>query len=372
MIISIQNSNNILLPTTQAQIYENSFHLDQIDVFGAWEITNGTKDITVAVLDSGIDFSHDDLQNISWINEDEIANNSIDDDGNGYVDDINGWDFVSNDNKPGPQSSDPIMAHGTAVTGVIAANRNGYGCSGIALNITIMDVRILTYYDTITGYSYFGDGIRYAVDNGADVISISMQYMTNSSLYYDDVLYAIENNVPIVSITGNTSPPTGGLEIASFPGALEEVISVGATAHAKTKADYSNYGPWTEIVAPVGNSNLGLAVTILNGYYDFYWGTSFAAPQVAAVIALMRSLNHSMTVDEIRDILHKSATDIGDPGYDIAHGYGLLNASKAVRAVLDPSILLTEPERTEMSLISFSLAAVIISELAVIIRRKKK
>ena len=371
LILAIQNPANTIMIPTNAVDYENSFHLNQIEIYDAWAITNGTRDITVAVMDSGIDFGHPDLENVSWINTNEILNNSIDDDGNGYVDDKNGWDFVSNDNKPGPQSGDDIHHHGTAVAGIIAANRNGDGCSGVALNITIMDIRILTYYDTITGYSYFGDGIRYAVDNGADVISISMQYMTNSTLYYDDVLYAYEKNVPIVSITGNTWLPTGGFNRASFPGSLNEVISVGASAHAKRRADYSNYGEWTEIVAPVGDEGYGLYTTVLNGYYGFYYGTSFAAPQVAGVIALMRSLNHSLTVDEIRDILHKSAIDLGDPGYDIETGYGLLNASKAVRAVLDPSILITETEKTDFNFIPFSSVALILISLVIIRKRKK-
>ncbi|MHA1954540.1 MAG: S8 family serine peptidase [Candidatus Heimdallarchaeaceae archaeon] len=372
LILNSQNTNNTLLSPTQAQNYENSFHLTQIEIYDAWSITNGTRDITVAVMDAGIDFSHPDLENVSWINTNEILNNSIDDDGNGYIDDKNGWDFVSDDKVPGPQSGDDIHAHGTAVAGIIAAIRNGDGCSGVALNITLMDIRILTYYDTITAYSSFGDGMRYAVDNGADVITISMQYMSNSSLYYDDVVYAYENNVPIVSITGNTWQPTGGVNIPSFPGALNEVISVGATAHAKRRADYSNYGEWTEIVAPVGDEGYGLYTTIKNGYYGSYYGTSMAAPQVAGVIALMRSLNHSKTVDEIRDILHKSAIDIGEPGYDIEHGYGLLNASKAVRAVLDPSILITETDNIDIDFIPLSSAAIILISLAIIVRRRKR
>ncbi|MCG3222694.1 MAG: S8 family serine peptidase [Candidatus Heimdallarchaeota archaeon] len=372
LVLGFQKTTNTLLTPTLAQNYENSFHLSQIEIYDAWTITNGTRDITIAVMDSGIDFSHPDLENVSWINTNEILNNSIDDDGNGYVDDKNGWDFVSDDKIPGPQNNDDIHWHGTAVAGIIAAHRNGVGGSGVALNITLMDIRILSYYDTITSYSGFGDGIRYAVDNGADVISTSIQYMINSTLYYDDVVYAYEKNVPIVSITGNTLLPLGGQNIPSFPGALEEVISVGATAHAKSRADYSNYGEWTEIVAPVGNEGTGLYTTILYGNYGYYYGTSFAAPQVAGVIALMRSLNHSLTVEEIRDILHKSATDIGDPGYDIEHGYGLLNASKAVRAVLDPSILIEETDNIDIDFIPLSGASMILISLAIIFKRRRR
>ncbi|MHA1416337.1 MAG: hypothetical protein ACTSRR_08765 [Candidatus Heimdallarchaeaceae archaeon] len=91
---------------------ENPWYFDQISIYGAWKLTNGSRDITIAVIDSGIDFSHPELQNVAWINEDEIANNSIDDDNNGYIDDIHGWDFVSNDSVPGPEEDDPIrMLH---------------------------------------------------------------------------------------------------------------------------------------------------------------------------------------------------------------------------------------------------------------------
>ena len=373
------NSNNVVL-FTNAVSYENSWHHKQISTKGAWEITNGSRDITVAVLDSGIDFSHPDLAPAQWINEDEIANNSIDDDGNGYVDDVSGWDFISNDNTPGPEETDPIMWHGTFCAGLVAATRDNNLTVGVAPNVTIMDVRILDFYDHIScGYGGFGDGIKYAVDNGADVITISMQYMDNSTLYYDDVLYAMEHNVPIVSITGNSNPPAEGIEFQSFPGGLEEVISVGATNPSKEKTDYSNYGEWTELVAPVGDSYgpVRLYSTVPYYVYDSYvgwgWGTSFACPQVAGTIALMRTLNHSISVAEIRDILHTTATDLGDPGKDIYFGYGLLNVTAAVLETyyrhVDPSA--RPPEKTSIPFISLGSAIIFIAAIPITLRRMR-
>lgn len=369
LALNFPNLSKDLIQLGSAQNFEGSYHHRLIGSEGAWAITNGTKDITIAVIDSGIDFSHSELKNVYWNNTDEIGNNSIDDDGNGYIDDVRGWDFVNNDSNPGPGTYDPIHRHGTFITGLIAAPLNGKGPVGIAQNVSIMDVRVLAS-DNYMGVSNFGFGeaIRYAVDNGADVLSISIHYMSPDDNYHDDIIYAVENDVVVVSITGNTDD--GGIEYRSYPGGYDEVIAVGASTANNLKASYSNYGlPWTEIVAPVGNR---LDSTTLDNTYGWGWGTSYACPQVAAVVALMKSLNNSMTVSEIRSILRKSATDIGDPGKDEFFGYGLLNATKAVMAVLDPSILI-EPEDTDTTnLISIAAAAMILIGLGAIVRRRNK
>ncbi len=336
MVGFLNSTNNVPLLVEGAEM---TFQHKQIDTAGAWQHTYGSKDITVAVIDSGIDFNHSEFENVSWINSGEIANNSIDDDGNGYIDDTHGWDFVSNDSEPGPEESDPIHWHATFITGLIAAKLDGEGIAGIAPNVTVMDVRVLNSanYAGTTNIG-LGEAIRYAVDNGADVINLSLHYYSNSSYYYDDIVYAVEQNVVVVSITGNNWVSNGGgYEFQSFPGGYDEVISVGATSYTQEKADYSNYGEWTELVAPVGDEGTGIRSTAPNEDYFFGWGTSFAAPQVAAVVALMKSLNNSLNVNEIRDILHKTAIDLGEDGKDIYFGYGLLNASAAVKEVLFPS-----------------------------------
>jgi len=221
LTINFFNPTNNIVDLGNAH-FENSFHHNYIHTRGAWKITNGSKEVTVAVIDSGIDFSHFELTNIAWVNEDEIADNGLDDDGNGYVDDINGWDFVFNDSNPGPYPEE-VHWHGTFIAGLIAAPLNSMGPVGIAPNVTVMDVRVLDAANYAgTTYEGLGDAIRYAVDNGADVINLSLHYYDANDTYYDDILYAVSQNVAVVSITGNTYPPTGGQEYKSYPGGYDE------------------------------------------------------------------------------------------------------------------------------------------------------
>ena len=360
---------------------EMGWHLDQINVTGAWSVTNGSEDLIIAIIDSGIDFAHPELMGASWINLDEIASNGIDDDSNGYIDDVNGWDFVSDDNIPGPDPLDPIHWHATFISGIIAAPIDLVGIAGIAPDCQIMDLRILNSANYAgTTNEEFGDAIRYAVDNGADVINLSLQYYANDSTYYDDILYAISQNVPVVSCTGNTWD-TGGIEYQSFPGGYDEVIAVGATNKTYYKADYSNYGVWTELVAPVGDQFYITVDDLINStiptaYYPTLYGggygTSFACPQVVATIALMRSINYAITVTQIREILHDTALDLGMVGFDEYFGYGLIDVTKAVNETINRygySPVISEYTTTNIILLSITVFSVPL--ITIILKRKR-
>ncbi|NHJ49441.1 MAG: S8 family serine peptidase [Asgard group archaeon] len=338
LVSSYTNNVEDILYTTTA---EKGWHLDKIKIDGAWALTNGSSDIVVAVIDSGINFAHPEITHCQWINEDEIAGNAIDDDLNGYTDDTHGWDFVTDggnlpDNEPGPEAGDAIHWHASFITGVIAGLGDGSGIVGVAPNVSVMDVRVLKENNYAgTTNEVLGDAIRYAVDNGADVISMSLQYYANSSDWFDDIVYAYNNGVVIVSCTGNTWQPSGGQYTCSYPGCFDEAISVGATNFDDAKADYSNYGPWTELVAPVGDESdtySRLIRSIGGDGFSYYtgWGTSFACPQVSAAVALMLTVNSSLTISDIRDILHDTATDLGTAGKDDYFGYGMLNVEGAV------------------------------------------
>ncbi len=175
--------------TRQVSIFPNDifiadqYHLKQdndadIDAGRAWDITTGSDDVVVAVIDTGVDLDHPDLVDNMWTNEDEIDGNGIDDDGNGYIDDRVGWDFAADDNDPnptpvGPTWSDTIVVHGTHVAGLIGASGNNtIGTSGVNWDVTIMPIRV--FEDT--GSSSMDDiynAINYAVNNGADIINMS-------------------------------------------------------------------------------------------------------------------------------------------------------------------------------------------------------
>ncbi len=363
MLLSI-SSKESSVNLTYAADFENAWHHSLIYSDDAWEITQGRKEIVVAIIDSGVDFSHPDIINSQWINTGEIARNSIDDDENAYVADVYGWDFVSNDSDPGPTSDDPVNWHATFIAGIIAAPKDDFGVVGVAPNVTIMNIRILNAKNSFYSYETFGNAIRYAAENGADVINLSLTLYDNSSLYMDEIEYANRLNIPVVAATGNDD-----FSVISYPARSENVISVGASTSRSERADYSNYGEELELVAPVGNADEDNIVSILPpDLYATGWGTSFAVPQVVATIALMKSLNDSLSVAEIRDILHRSAKDLGDTGHDVQTGYGLLNVFRAVQAVLDPSILL-HPFNSSYQ---FFMILPILTIITIVVYRKRK
>ncbi|MFW9856891.1 MAG: S8 family serine peptidase [Candidatus Thorarchaeota archaeon] len=314
-------------PLPNIDVTELPWHLKQIDVVGAWNIADGgNPNLTIAVIDSGIDFYHPKLVHSQWINLDEIVDNGLDDDRNGYVDDGYGWDFVSDDNTPGWDYEDPINSHGTFIAGIIAARNttNRRMIIGISNNVKIMDIRILNQTGHTAGLNWtqtMARALRYAITNGADVISLSIQFPIFSEVIKEAMDEAININIPVVSITGNSFVnDTGkGLQYSSFPGAYDNVIAVGATNFYYGKADYANYGSSVELVAPVGDHNAfdnqKIRSTSLYDDYAYGIGTSFAAPQVAATIALMKSVNDELSVEGIREILHTTAIDLGEVGW---------------------------------------------------------
>lgn len=354
-----------------------AWNLEYIEIEGAWKITQGDPDVVVAVIDSGIDFSHFELKHAQWINEDEIANNGIDDDDNGFIDDTAGWDFTSDDNHPGPDPEDPIHWHATFISGIIAAANDTNSVTGIAPNVSIMDLRVLDK-DNFQATAALGGAIYYAVDNGADVINLSLQYYSNSSFLYEEIKYAYDHNVPIVSITGNMDVSQGGgAEIPSFPGAYNETITVGALNYYLEKADYSNYGVWTELVAPVGDQEYDSLDHLIYSTYpgdSFVYGigTSFAAPQVTATIALMKSVNPDLTIEQIRTILHETAIDLGEPGWDKYYGYGMINATAAVQQAL--ALKTTEHTNTEPTPFPYSIgiASLVLWLIPLLLKKKLK
>lgn len=317
-----------------------------IDMELAWDIEQGSEDIIVAVLDSGVKLSHPEFAGRAWINTDE-SDNGTDSDNNGFIDDINGWNFADDNYNPIDD-----VGHGTNVAGIIAANgNNGVGYAGVDWNCKIMNCKVLD--DSNLGwYTWFASGIYYAVDNGADVINMSLGGISFSQSMLDAVNYAYDHGVAIVACMMNFNS-----DDPYYPAAYEHTIAVGSTDANDHRTEPffwddesgSSYGSHIDLVAP-GNYIYGLH-NVFNNNYETYWGgTSQAAPLVTGICALLLSQDRDRTIDDLRSIITDTAEDqVGDlnsdtPGWDEYYGHGRLNAFDALNKGLSTSIESVEEE----------------------------
>lgn len=256
--------------------------------------------VVVAVVDTGVDYNHSDLNANIWRNSDEIASNGKDDDRNGYIDDVRGWDFVNSDNNPMDLNN-----HGTHIAGTIAGEKNEFGVTGVAYNAKIMPVRVLDANGS-GSYSDVTAGVRYAADNGAHVINISLSGGYSSALE-TAVKYATAKGSVVVIAAGNY-----GESEPSYPArhATQWGIAVGAVDSSKAVADFSNRAGGTKldyVVAP----GVDVYSTVRNNSYQYLSGTSMATPHVAGVAALLLSAKKSLTPAQVENILTTTATRTG-------------------------------------------------------------
>jgi len=282
----------------------NNWSLDLINAPEVWNQNITGNGIVVAVVDSGVDYTHPDLDDNIWRNAGEIAGNGIDDDRNGYIDDIRGWDFVSSDNNPMDLD---FYGHGTHIAGSIAAERNDFGITGVAPNAKIMPVRVL---DTF-GYGELNNvaaGIRYAADNGANVINLSFgNEFYPSNLVNDAIEYANNKGSVVVIAAGNS-----GFSQPDYPARNADRlgIAVGSIDINGRMADTSNRAgstPLDYLVAP----GVDIYSTTPYSTYDTLTGTSMATPQVAGVAALVLNANPTLTPAQVEYILTTTANRNG-------------------------------------------------------------
>ncbi len=304
-----------------------------IDMENAWTIEQGSSDVVVAIIDSGAKLNHPELSGRIWENKKEIPANGIDDDNNGFVDDINGWDFANNDNIPTDDHG-----HGSNVAGIIGANgNNGIGYAGVDLNCKLMILKGLDK-DNKGFYSWWISAIYYAVDNGAKVINMSLGGSSASLTLTNAINYALNKNVTVVvsMMNFNSNEPY-------YPAAIPGVIAVGATNPDDKRAvpffwsstSGSSFGSHISVVAP-GNYIFGLSHTS-DISYGYYWGgTSQAAPHVSGLASLLLAQNKNRTPAQIKSIIESTAEDmVGLPGEDVSgwdqyYGYGRINAYNAL------------------------------------------
>jgi hypothetical protein len=296
------------------------WHLFRIQAPQAWNFTTGNPSVVVAILDSGIDAMHPDLQ--------------------GRV--LPGYDFVW-----GNTNAADDFGHGTAVAGVVAANGdNGIGVAGLCYNCSLLPVKVMDVSGLAT-YSSIAQGIQYAVDQGARVINISIAGDSVSSTLQDAVDYAWSNNVVVVAAAGNNANDT-----PQYPAACNHVVAVAATEPDDSLAPFSSYGSYLTLAAP--GDNIWTTQRTASSPYGAWRGTSFASPVVAAVAALEISANPLLSNTQIVSILGNSADRVGSAGYNTSFGYGRVNALRAVLAAnpefastnlvsMPPTVTVTSP-----------------------------
>ena len=314
------------------QTYRDLWGLYTIQCGSAWDTTNG-QGVVVAVVDTGLDFYHPDIVGNIWTNTAEIPGNGIDDDGNGYVDDVYGYDFVGASYLNPVPDNNPVDAygHGTHVAGIIAAvGDNGLGVVGVAWGARIMVVRGLDNNGIGTD-AELANAVLYAANNGADVINNSYGGQGYSQVLADAMEYAESLGCVIVAAAGNSSSDVKDF----FPASDPACIVVTATDPNDANAYFSNWGERVDVAAP-GVDILSLLAagtsigTPVGTNLTRASGTSMAAPHVSGLAALILSQHPDYSPEQVRQALRTSADDVNAPGFDVYTGYGRINASNAL------------------------------------------
>jgi len=324
--------------------YPYQWHLDNIDYGGigmeeAWSLEpGGNSNVIVAIIDTGVAYEDNmDYAIIGKSGKRKVVATYAQAPDLYYTNFVSGYDFVNKDEHPNDDDG-----HGTHVTGTIAqSTNNGIGVAGIAYNTSIMPVKVLD--DTGSG-TYFdvAEGIYFASENGARIISLSLGGSSPSETMEQALIAAHENNVTIICASGNDGSPTTII----YPAAYDEYcIAVGATRYDEAVAPYSNRGESLDLTAPGGDTAVdqngdGYADGVLQqtfidsdytsfGYY-FFQGTSMATPHVTGVAALLMSRDISLTPDQVREVLQATAEDHGAEGWDPDYGWGIVDAAAAL------------------------------------------
>ena len=364
--------------------FNNQWYLQKVKAVLAWDNIRESPEVVIAILDSGVQISHPDLRSNIWLNKKEIADNNIDDDKNGFIDDVNGWDFVNNVPDPAPKfkpgfTEDGIL-HGTIIAGIAAASgNNAAGVAGITWKAKIMPLKVLD--DKGEGSaSKVIKAVDYAVANGANIINLSFVGFGYSKGLDDAIERAYNAGLIVVAAGGNEAGQGAGYNLDETPmypvcldGANGEnrVIGVAATDTIDQKAIFSSFGSKCIDIAAPGVSVFSTVVyspgsyikdQSFDKYYDGYWsGTSVAVPMVSGALALIESANRSLNRSEIIKALLDNADNISrvNPNYLGRLGKGRLNVAASVNyasSILNNKIekLLVGPKNGMASLVKIT------------------
>lgn len=312
--------------------YSNQWGLTKIGAPAAWDITTGGSNVVIAVVDTGIDLSHPDFSCSGKL--------------------LPGWDFVHDSGFP-----DDDHGHGSHVAGIAAAcANNGAGITGLAWGARLLPVKVL---DSLGNgyYSNVAEGIRYAADQGARIINLSLGGPSTSVILEDAIQYAYNRGALVVAAAGNCA--VGGWGCGStlnpifYPAAYPTVLAVAATDENDNRASFSEYHPYVAVAAP----GLDIYSTFKDGEYTSLSGTSMATPYVSGLAALIWSLDPSSSRDQVRSVMETTADDLGSPGKDDYFGYGRINARRALAQLTSISLQDSSGRDLTQSGVSFVASA---------------
>ncbi|MFP5492855.1 MAG: S8 family peptidase [Bacteriovoracia bacterium] len=287
----------------------------------AWKVTKGSKAVKIAVIDTGVDYRHEDLKNNIMINEAELKGQAgVDDDGNGYIDDTYGYDFANNDNDPMDGHG-----HGTHCAGVIGAEHNRIGIAGVMANVQILPIKFLTDSGSGTLEGAIAS-IDYAIKRGVNIMSNSWGGGPRTEALLEVIQKAEQAGILFVAASGNSNADNDATP--SYPASYEteNMVAVGAIDGKGNRANFSNYGARSVHVFAPGVDTYS---TVQGNKYKKMSGTSMACPHVSGVAGLLLSQRPDLSVTEIRQLLIDSATNNdGLRGRGVS---GYVNAAKALQ-----------------------------------------
>ncbi len=370
-----------ILAAVNDPLAQGRWYFSTVKAPEAWNVIDTSKHTVVAVIDSGVALNHEDLESQWAENSGENGitqagdtcwtgtsvskqSNNCDDDGNGYVDDWRGWDFYYVDNDPSAGSTDPYgegVSHGTEVSGLVGAEtNNALGVASIGYTNKIMPLQVMS--DEGVGYtSDLVAAVYYAVDNGADVINMSLGSASDDPALKAALQYAYDNNVVVVAAAGNCGTmvndgicdalPAGSI---TYPARYATVIAVGATDQNNQRAYFSSYGPKLDVVAPGSGTIASTTWTAANqthAYATSLYGTSFASPIIASIAGATRATNSSLSPAAIKSILVANSQKVSTMsshmyteqlGHGVVNTYNALSLAERVKQTTnDPELLIT-------------------------------
>ncbi|MFW9929897.1 MAG: S8 family serine peptidase [Candidatus Thorarchaeota archaeon] len=366
----------IILGSTSALSTNTYWETDIISFNKVSSLTEGDgNNVIVAVIDGGIIPGHKEFApNFLWTNPHEIPGNNIDDDHNGYVDDIHGWNFVDNNSKTQPVPTgldsnnngikDEYLDHATFITGIlIAKGLDMY--RGLVPNIKIIDLRVFDTDGNDGGFDRIRSALKYIISlktNGVPVKVINYS-LTNEFAQDNETTQLISDlyNLGVLMVASSGNDRSSSRNFVGYPASLPDVIGVGAVDSQMQLADFSRYGANLSLVAPGKN----VYSTVHDNDYFTESGTSFSSPFVTGAIAFLYSLRPNLTINQMKSILLNSTTDLGTPGKDIYYGYGLLNVTNML---IEAGVNIYAPTNAPWPLYASSIAFI----LLIVIEKKSK